>query len=102
MISGELGTDLDLDALRLAFEASRSRVEASAILREPVPDRCRYCGARWRKWAGSRLDGHARCFVDDDFIRIARAALRGPIGLSVVADLLGVSLSVIRAWLRSN
>lgn len=82
---------------------SRARDEASAAARyapdDAPPDTCRYCGDHWRRWAGSKLDGHAKCIVTDSFKGELAAVLRNPrIGYSDVALAIGVTPSVVRSW----
>lgn len=63
------------------------------------PNTCRYCGKHWRKWAGSRLDGHAACIVTEDFKRELCEILRAPsVTYQVIADAIGVTPSVVRSW----
>ena len=63
------------------------------------PDLCRYCGKYWRQWAGSKLDGHAKCIVDDEFKRWLRELLRDPaMTYGRIADAIGVTAVVVRSW----
>ncbi len=63
------------------------------------PDTCRYCGKHWRRWAGSKLDGHSACIVTDDFKKRLSQIMRSPqITYRAIADAIGVSPSVVRSW----
>lgn len=93
----------DLSSLHVAYQharneaARRARWEAD----DPgaTPNTCRYCGRSWRKWAGSKLDGHAACIVPDDFKRALTAMLRGStVTYQQVATVIGVSSSIVRSW----
>ncbi len=60
---------------------------------------CRYCGRHWRRWAGSKLDGHAACIVTDDFKRRLIEILRSPaVTYQAIATAIGVTPSVVRSW----
>lgn len=63
------------------------------------PNTCRYCGKHWRRWAGSKLDGHAACIVTDDFKRRLSEILRSPsVTYQAIADAIGVTSAVVRSW----
>ena len=63
------------------------------------PNTCRYCGKHWRRWAGSKLDGHAACIVTDDFKRRLSQIMQAPqVTYRAIAEAIGVSPSVIRSW----
>lgn len=87
--------------LQREYSAARKRVSKSAKYaadRVP-PDTCRYCGRMWKLWAGSKLDGHAACIVDERFKYLARTALVDPrVTYNDVALAIGVSPSVVRSW----
>jgi len=90
-------------ALRDAFHAAHSSATRTARWEasDPgaPPDTCRYCGKHWRKWAGSKLDGHAACIVPEDFKQELTALLRSStVTFQVVADAIGVSTSIVRSW----
>ena len=77
--------------------ARSTRVVAPTI--PDPPDVCCYCGRRWRRWANSKLDGHAACIVTEYFKQRVREILRSPtITYANVADAIGVTQSVVRAW----
>ena len=59
-----------------------------------------YCGEWWRKWNGSKLDGHAACIVPEWFKTNLRAELapRADITYMEVGKAIGVSLAVVRSW----
>jgi hypothetical protein len=62
---------------------------------------CRYCGKHWRRWAGSKLDGHAACIVTGDFKHRLVILLRSPTvtyQAIAVADAIGVTPAVVRSW----
>jgi hypothetical protein len=64
-----------------------------------TPNTCRYCGKSWRKWAGSKLDGHAACIVTEDFKQHLLEVLKPPgVTYQMVADAIGVSASIVRSW----
>lgn len=87
--------------LREMFD--RARIEAAFCAR-PIestpPNTCRYCGKFWRKWAGSKLDGHSKCIVLPWFAAQLRLfyAANPALTYEAVAVALGVSLSVLRSW----
>ncbi len=94
-----------LDIAVLIYEFRLSRMIASQRARwgtdDPGadPDKCRYCGRLWRRWAGSKLDGHAACIVTDDFKRWLLEILRSPrVTYVAVAEAIGVTPSVVRSW----
>lgn len=64
---------------------------------------CKYCGDFWQHWNGSKLDGHAKCMVPPWFKAELRAALKNAATVSYtdVANALGVSLAVVRSWVRT-
>lgn len=63
------------------------------------PDTCRYCGRHWRKWSGSKLDGHARCIVDGGFKRWLRDLMRDPaLTYPKIAEVIGVTPGIVRSW----
>lgn len=78
-------------------QAQRARWDSS----DPgaQPNTCRYCGRHWRKWTGSKLDGHAACIVDDDFKRWLREVISAPeLTYAVVADALDLTVAIVRSW----
>lgn len=87
----------------LVREFSRAR---SAAMREAVyagvevpPETCRYCGRYWKQWPGSKLDGHSKCVITDDFKHLVRDFVNRPeITYAMVGAALGVSPSVVRSW----
>lgn len=115
-----------LDRIRIAYVLDREDRDAVAMSRadldrdEPpgpctpspdvsspgapsIPSRsCRYCGKHRGSWAGSRLDGHALCVVGDEFKVFVGQQMRAHCRLTyaVVAQAVGVSHSVVRAWYR--
>lgn len=93
----------DLAEIRDRYFASRlvvsQRARWDASDPGAPPDTCRYCGKHWRKWAGSKLDGHAKCVVDEDFKARLRELLRDPmLTFGAVAAALDVTPSVVRSW----
>lgn len=93
----------DPAALRDSFHVSNLVASQHALWPpgdpEADPDKCRYCGDYWRRWAGSKLDGHAACIVTDDFKRRILELLRpSTVTYRAVAEALGVSISVVRSW----
>lgn len=89
---------MSVDALRSAYEASRFAVLSSS--RDVGPGCCRYCGAWWRKWNGSKLDGHAKCYVTEGFKHELDAWLRAhpQRTYQIAAAALGVTVSVVLSW----
>lgn len=61
---------------------------------------CRYCGRHWRRWRGSKLDGHAACIVTEDFKqRLVDLLHASPkVTYAMIAGALGVSPAVVRSW----
>jgi hypothetical protein len=91
---------------QLTRDFTFARNEALADARYPAAgecpvDRCRYCGERWILWAGSKLDGHAKCLVPDSFKTSVRDAMAKQPALTfhAVAAALGVTDAVVRAWI---
>lgn len=96
-------TLLDLAALRDAFRISNmiasQQARWSADDPGADPHTCRYCGRHWRKWTGSKLDGHAACIVTDDFKLRLVDVLRSPsVTYQAIADVIGVTPAVVRSW----
>ena len=94
---------IDTQELLAKFHGSRRVVAAHArwTADDPgaTPDTCRYCGTYWRRWNGSKLDGHAACIVTDDFKHYVRDLLRSPrVTYAAIADAIGVTPSVVRSW----
>jgi hypothetical protein len=96
---------MTLDAAVLRDEYRRSNLVASQRARwradDPGADlnTCRYCGRHWRRWAGSKLDGHAACIVTEDFKQRLAALLRSPtVTYQAIAAAIGVTPSVVRSW----
>lgn len=61
---------------------------------------CRYCGRHWRRWCGSKLDGHAACVVTADFkLRLVDLLRSSPkVTYAAIAVVLGVTPAVVRSW----
>jgi hypothetical protein len=94
---------IDAASLRDAFHISNTIASQRArwCAGDPGadPKLCRYCGKAWRKWPGSRLDGHAACIVTADFKQQLKEFLRpATVTYKQVADAIGVSESVVRSW----
>lgn len=93
---------IDLAEIRDRFRSERSSQSRCAkwCADHPAyPDLCRFCGRRWIKWAGSKLDGHAKCIVGDDFKAWLRDQLRDPrLTYVAVADACDVSPAIVRSW----
>jgi len=65
---------------------------------------CGYgCGKPWIPWAGSRLIGHARCLYSHDEAEalLVRFEADPRLRESMLADELGVTVSVVRATLAA-
>lgn len=90
--------------LAVAFDEARRSAQQRARFAADDPGAppltCRYCGEHWRRWAGSVLDGHARCIVTPEFVELAIATWRADPTLNVdaIAEALGVSKSTVNAW----
>ena len=100
---GASATTFDLTSLRDEFRSSNrvasQRARWSADDPGAPPRTCRYCGEHWKRWAGSKLDGHAACMVTEDFKARLAEILRSPaVSYRAIADAIGVTTSVIRAW----
>jgi hypothetical protein len=59
---------------------------------------CPVCGKPWRKWVGSKLTAHARCSLP---IAEQDALLARTESQAALAEEFGVSIAVMRAWLRA-
>lgn len=88
------------DAYRFANMAASQRARWCSGYPGADPDTCRYCGKHWRRWTGSKLDGHAACVVTADFKQeLADLLLSSPaVTYRAIADALGVTPSVVRSW----
>ena len=87
------------DEFRLSNLAASQRARWCADDPGAPPRTCRYCGKHWKRWAGSKLDGHAACIVTEDFKEHLSEILRSPtVSYQEIADAIGVTPSVIRAW----
>ena len=84
------------------YHAERARVVSTALLSTPTArqDACRYCGRKWTQWVGSKVDGHVQCLVSPEFKRLVREVWNSDpmITSNGIAEALGVTVSVIRAW----
>lgn len=94
---------IDVDALRSAYQHSRRWTSQRARWDASDPgapsNACRYCEKFWRRWTGSKLDGHAACVVTEDFKRHVGDLLRAPtVTYAMIADVIDVSTSVVRSW----
>lgn len=93
----------DAAVLLAAYQAARLLAQQQARWDASDPKRplraCRYCGRGWQAFAGSRLDGHAACLVDEGFKRRLGEILKLPtVTYAGVAGALGVTPSVVRSW----
>jgi hypothetical protein len=91
----------DADALRDDFQAARRIVLQRALWDAPdtPTNTCRYCGKHWRRWTGSKLDGHAACVVTEDFKRHVGELLRSPtVTYSMIAETIGLTRAIVRSW----
>ena len=87
------------DAYRISMMIASQRALWCADDPGAEPDTCRYCGKRWRRWVGSKLDGHAACIVTEDFKQHVAALLRAPeVTYQAIGDAIGVTPSVVRSW----
>lgn len=96
--------DAVIEQISVAFRDAR----ATALERAPIPPAgenvCRYCGAYWRRWDRSILDGHAQCIVTPEFRAWLRVILNDHPRVSYrdVAAKLGVSATTVSAWYRTD
>ena len=93
----------DVPALRDAFHVARMIALQGACWSadDPgaPPNTCRYCGKHWRRWAGSKLDGHSACIVTADFKKHLGDLLRSStVTYRAIADAIGVTEAVVRSW----
>lgn len=93
----------DVPALRDAFHIARMIASQGACWSadDPgaAPNTCRYCGKHWRRWAGSKLDGHSACIVTADFKKHLGDLLRSStVTYRAIADTIGVTEAVVRSW----
>lgn len=98
LTSGPTRSLADLDDVRVAYEIARYQTNERAA---DAPHACRYCGRYWECFAGSKLDGHAKCIVTQSFKRRLHAFLAANPAITFrgVAAHLGVTESVVRAWI---
>ena len=91
-------------SLKATFAAAR---HTASFGKSPTPEHglpgkewCPYCGKWWRKWAGSRLDGHSACIVPEIFKSWLKDIFAANPALTYqqVSEIIGVSPSVIRSW----
>lgn len=101
-------TDEELQAMlaeiRERFHHERMVTSQRAKWRADYPgaelNTCRFCGKHWRKWAGSKLDGHAKCIVGEDFKRWLGELAGDPmITYSLIGEACGVTISVAQSWI---
>lgn len=96
--------EIEASSLRGAFRLSN--LVASQCARwcadDPgaEPNTCRYCGRHWRRWTGSKLDGHAACIVTEDFKRRLVELLQSSpeMTYAAIATAIGVTPAVVRSW----
>ena len=96
-------TPFDAASLRDDFRVSNMIASQRALWcadhPSAKPNTCRYCGKHWRRWTGSKLDGHSACIVTDDFKQKLSEILCSPtVSYQVIADALGVTPAVVRSW----
>lgn len=99
-----MGPVVSVAEIARRYAAAREAVTGVAVLDADRADMCRYCGAAWTRWPGTELDGHAKCYVPREFQVWLRGAVArsAEITLHGVADAIGVSLSVLRSWVRGG
>jgi hypothetical protein len=88
------------DAFRLSNLVASQRARWCADDPGAEPNTCRYCGGHWRRWTGSKLDGHAACVVTEDFKqRLVEMLGASPeITYAAIAEAIGMSPAVVRSW----
>jgi hypothetical protein len=91
--------DLRVDDIAAAYALSRDAADRAAGC--AVDGKCRYCGRHWLRWPASQLDGHARCFVTEDFQdALWRLWLNDPkLSSRQIASACGVPIGYIKAWM---
>lgn len=65
---------------------------------------CRFCGKRWQRMAGGKLEGHSVCAVSDD-VRVAVVQWLDADphhSMARAAACLGLASGTIRAWWAHN
>lgn len=95
--------DFEAAALRVAFLEARKAAQRGARRAPDDPEVslkfCRYCGRSRQHFAGSRLDGHAACIVDEPFKLRVGDLLRLPtVTYADIAEALGVTTGIVRSW----
>jgi hypothetical protein len=94
-----------LQSLLSEYQRERlSRMAAYIGVHKPgLSGCCRYCGERWLRVEGSTLDGHAKCIVGPEFKSLVDDLLSDAgITQRMVADTLGVTVAVVRSWIRTK
>jgi len=86
-----------LAKLRTAYEADRAARDGASPP-TATTNRCRYCGRGWRRLMGSKFDGHVTCIVSSKFIDDVVDVLDSGVTYEAVAEALGISSQVVRAW----
>lgn len=91
---------LTLADLPAAYGTALAAALASA--RPVAGGLCCYCGLRWTPLPNSKLPGHALCMVTSEFREALGELYRGSPAISrqQLADLLGVSISTVVAWIK--
>lgn len=92
-----------IEALEREFRRARDEAKAIRDHGPPPgvpPNTCRYCGAFWRRYVGSTLDGHAKCIVPAWFKRelISLFARQPALTYRTVSQTIGVTPAVVRSW----
>lgn len=99
MVTVTRPASFDGTSLRAEYLAARQRAQQLARGDQSDARTCHYCGRRWQPFAGSQLDGHAACLVDEGFKHRVGELLRMPsVTYAEVAGALGVTPGVVRSW----
>lgn len=87
----------------LAREFERARAVRNAAARDRGPGVCRYCGQPRCAKLRSTLDGHARCIVTVEFMRLVREVLESDatVTYDAIAESCGVTQTTVRRWYQA-
>lgn len=88
------------DTFRLSNMVRSQQARWCADFPGAPPDTCRYCERHWKRYVGSRLDGHAACIVTEDFKQHVKELLMSSptMTYAVVAQAIGMTEAVVRSW----
>lgn len=99
-LTGDIETKLAGLTSNFRIERSRRTAAFPTVLDDQRI--CRYCRMDRKIYAGTMLDGHARCVVSDGFKRYLGDVMRDPrLTYDRVAKALEVSVITVRTWFRT-